>query len=144
MIDTIKKDIVLKKDYNRESLSRYFCNLIEIKYIDFFDPFIFWDVVKFITFFNSNSLEIHLKDCNWGTNRYYIRFVNSGIKGEFFNDLEYGILYIIAKSFKKQIELYNLLKLENPQIRLDENRWEEFKQTIRNIAFERFYEKKGR
>lgn len=144
MIDTLKKDIVLKKNYNKEELSRYFCNLIEIKYIDLFDPFIFWDIIKYITSFNWNALEIRLYDCNYGKNRYYVKFVYSGVKGQYFKDLEYGILYVIAKSFKRQIEMYNIIKLQNPKVRLDETQWEKFKQDIKRIAFEKFYEKRGR
>lgn len=137
MTATITEVIELKKDYNKEKLCNYFCNLCELKYIDLFDPFIFWEFVK-----NEHkyySIEIKLKRGD----KYFIK-TSVLQRGEFFNELEYGILYMIAKSVKKMIENLNFLKLKHPDVKVDYRKWENYKQEIRNIAFNNYLNKQGR
>lgn len=136
MTTTITEVIELKKDYNKEKLCNYFCNLCELKYIDLFDPFIFWEFVK-----NEHkyySIEIKLKRGD----KYFIK-TSVLQRGEFFNELEYGILYMIAKSVKKMIENLNFLKLQYPDAKVDYRKWENYKQEIRNIAFNNYLNKQG-
>ena len=144
MTTTITEMIELKKDYNKEKLCNYFCNLCELKYIDLFDPFIFWEFVKYTTLSNGSSLDIQIKDNRWGKKRYYVRFCNSGQKGEYFEDLEYGILYMITKTLKSQIEYFNIMRLKYPKADVDYKKWENYKQEIRNIAFNNYLNKQGR
>ena len=139
-----KKSIIeLKKDYDREKLCKYFCNLCELKYIDLFDPFIFWNFVKYETTLRGHSLEIQIKDCRWENKRYYVRLVHSCSKGEYFEDLEYGILYMIAKSLKKQIEQLNLYVLKNGNENINYKSWEKYKENITKLAFEAYTIRKG-
>lgn len=51
---------------------------------------------------------------------------------------------MIAKSVKKMIENLNFLKLKYPDAKVDYRKWENYKQEIRNIAFNNYLNKQGR
>lgn len=138
MITAIKNDeyFELKKDYNKEKLCNYFCSLCGIKTIDFLDPYIFWDFVKHEQKYY--NIEIKLKR----DGKYFVKTSFLG-RGEYFNELEYGILYMIAKTVKKMIDRVNFVKIHNPDAKVDYKTWEKYKQDLCEMAFNKWLDKKG-
>lgn len=136
-MNTVVDDVLeLKKDYNKQKLCNYYCSLCELKYIDLFDPYIFWDFVKNESKYY--NIEIKLKK-----QKYFIKTSYLG-RGEYFKELEYGILYMISKTLKSMIERCRYVRLVHPEIEIDWKVWNNYKKEIRTLAFNNFLEKQGK